>query len=712
MKKIKLKIEGLKDNFSKDKLLKKLKAKKGIKNVELNIPEKILSITYKKINKKKIEDYLDDLDIKYKSKIKDMFEKEHINNGKYTIILILLVLLLIYSLFRKLNFKILPIIFTPKVYSIVYLILSSIFIIFSFRFIKLGFKSLFRLKINKYLISLFVIIFSIMFNLYSTVMIYLGNSSYIDNIILEPLILIIFFFKTEELINKKHKNRVKDSLKSISISIPSEATLKTKEDFKIVNLDEIKKGDILIVQPGERFTCDGIITCGTTRVDESFINGNSKLVVKNIDDKVYAGTSNFETKVEYKVESTAKETVLYEIINIKTRKKEVVKTVDNAAKSALFITILLIITKTLLNIASYNTLQNIIEDIVKYLIIMWPPTILLITPFIFKGTIKCLNKNNILVKDPNKLELISKVDTVVFDKTGTLTNGIVTISKIINNSKITDKEITSLIGSMSKNIEHPIATGIKRYLKQEKIKATYTKLNTEYLTGYGIKAKENEDVYYLCNRSLVEKLDIINQYKIEEQELENEGHIALYLIKNNKIIALVGLKDIVRANAKKLVATLVKRKYDVIMLTSDNQYITNDIAKEVGIKQAYGGLSPKEKQEFIKELQRTGKKVMAIGDGINDIPALKESIFALTLETSTNLTSNVSNAIIKKDDIIKVLDLISICKKEKNIIKQNIIYTMLVSIFLNLNVINVISIMMTLIISLVIIVINSQRIGR
>ena len=712
MKKIKLKIDGLKDNLSKDNLLKRLKERKGIKNVELNIPEKILSITYQKINKKKIEDYLEDLDIKSKGEIEEIFEKENIYNGKYIVTLLLMILLLIYSILKEINVDLFSVLFIPKIYSIVYLILSIPFIIFGFRFIKLGFKRLFKFKLNKYLLSLIVIILSVLFNIYSTVMIYLGNNSYIDNIILEPLILIIFFLKTEELLIKKHKNKVKDNLKSMSISIPSEATLKVEDDFKIINIDEIKKDDVLIIHEGERFTCDGIITSGTTSIDESFITGNSRLVTKNVNDKVYAGTINFESKVEYKVENVYKETVLYEIINTKIRRKELIKLIDNTAVYALFITLLLMIIKTLLNITTYNTLQVIIEDIVKYFIVMCPPTLLLITPLILIGTVKRLNKNNILVKDSNKLEAISKVDTIVFDKTGTLTNGIITISKIKNNCKLEDKEIISLVGSMARNIDHPVATGIKRYLKQEKIKPTYNKLSTEYLAGYGIKAKENEDVYYLCNRSLVKKLDIINQYKTDEEELENEGHLVLYLIKNTKIIALVGLKDIVRPNAKKLVATLLKKKYEVIMLTGDNQKTANEIARELGIRQAHGGLSPKDKQEFVKELQRIGKKVLTIGDGMNDIPMLKESIFSLTVETSTNLTSNVSNAVIKKDDIIKILDLINICKKQKKIIKQNIVYTLLVSIFLNLNEINTNSILLTLVISLTIIVINSLRIRR
>lgn len=711
MKKVKLKIDGLKENFSKDKLLEKLKEKKGIKNVELNIPEKILSITYKKINKKKIEDYLEDLDIKTQGEIEELFTKEKIGNGKYIIMGLLVIVSLIYSSLKILNINKLKILFVPKIYSAIYLLLSIPFIYFGANIIKKGFKNIMKFKLEKYSLSFIVIISSFLFSLYSTTVIYLSDITYINNIILEPLILTIYFLKLEEVLIKKYRNHVIDNLKTLSLSIPSEVILKKDDDFEIINVDEIRNDDILIINPGERFVCDGVIVKGHTSVDESFITGNSKLVVKKLEDNVYAGTINFESKVEYKVEKTPKETFLYEITNTKIQKKNLAKTIDTSAIYALFITIILIILKTLLNITAYASIEIIIEDIIKTMIIICPPTLLITTQVVLKGTVKRLNKNNILVKDINKLELISKVDTIVFDKTGTLTNGIITISNIKNNSKLDDKEIINLIGSMAKTIDHPIATGIKRYLKQEKIKSTY-KLNTEYLTGYGIKARENEDVYYFCNRKLVEKLDIINQFKEEERVLEKEGNLVLYLIKNTKIIAVVALKDVIRVNAKKLIATLTKKKYEIIMISGDSQLTANEVAKELGIKQAHGELGPKEKQEFIKELQSRGRKVLMVGDGMNDILALKESAFALTLETSTNLTSKISNAVIKKDDIIKILDLINICKKERNIIKQNIMYTLIVSVFLSINSINTNSIMMTLIISLLIIVINSLRIRR
>ena len=711
MKKIKLKIDGLKENFSKDNLLEKLKEKKGIKNVELNIPEKFLSITYKKINKKKIEDYLEDLDIKAQGELEELFEKEKIGNGKYILMGMLLLILLTYSSLRIMNVNILNNLFLPKVYAINYLILTIPFIILGINIIKKGFKSIIKLKLNKYSLSFIVILFSLLFTIYSTVMIFLGNSNYINNVILEPLILVIYFLKLDELILSKYKNKAKDSLKSLSISLPSEVMLKQEEDFRIINVDEIRKDDVLIVHPGERFVCDGIIVKGNTFVDESFLTGNSKLIQKKVNDTVTAGTINFEAKIEYKVELIPKETYLNEITSTKVHKKDLVKEIDKVAIYTLFITILLMIIKTLLNITTYNTYTLIIEDIIKILIVIFPPTLLIVTPLILVGTVKRLNKNNIIVKDINKLELIGKVDTIVFDKTGILTNGIVNISSIKNNSKLDDKEIINIIGSMAKNIEHPIATGIKRYLKQEKIKATY-KFITEYLNGYGIKAREEEDVYYLCNRKLVEKLDIINQFKEDEKELEKEGNLVLYLVKNTKIIALVALKDIIRPNAKKLISILSKKKYEIIMLTGDSQIVANEIAKELGIKQAHGDFNAKEKQEFIKDLQSRGKKVLMVGDGMNDILALKESVFALTIETSTNLTSRISNAIIKKDDIIKIVDLINICNKERRLIKQSIICTLIINILLSINSVDTNSILTALIMSLLIIVINSFRVRR
>ena len=711
MKKIKIKIDGLKENLSKDSLLEKLKKKKGIENVEINIPEKFLSITYKKIKKEKIEDYLDDLDIKTQGEMEELFQKEKINNGKYIIMGLLILILLSYSLFKEINKHIIKILFVPKVYSLIYLILTIPFLIYGINIIKKGFKNLIKFKLNKYSISFITIISSLFFTIYSTIMIYLGNNTYINNIILEPLILIIFFLKLEELIISKHKNNAKDNLKTLSISIPTEVTLKVEDDFRIINVDEIRQDDILIIHPGERFVCDGIIVKGNTSIDEAFITGNSKLVSKKVNDKVYAGTINFESKIEYKVESIPRETYLYEIANTKIQKKDLAKVIDTSASYILFITILMMIIKTLLNIMAYSTTYVIITDIIKILIIMCPPTLLIATTLVLRGTVKRLKKNNILVKDINKLELISKVDTIVFDKTGTLTNGMITISTIKNNSKLPDEEIINIIGSMVKNIDHPISIGIKRYIKQEKIKSTY-KFNTEYLTGYGIKAREDEDVYYLCNLKLIEKLDIINQFKEEEKELEQAGNLVLYLVKNAKIISVVSLKDVVRQNAKQLISSLSRRKYEIIMLTEDSQVVANEIAKELGIKQAHGELDPKGKQEFIKNLRSRGKKVLMVGDGMNDIPALKESLFALTLETSTNLTSKISNAVIKKDDIIKIIDLINICKKERRIIKQNIIYTLIVNIFISINVIKTSSILMILLISISITIINSLRIKR
>lgn len=711
MKNIKLKIAGIKDNISKEKLLKKLKEKKGIKNVEFNIPEKILSITYQKINKNKIEDYLDDLDIKSEGEIEEMFEKEEISSGKNCLLGILLIFAIIFSLLKRVEIIGLDFLFIPKVYSIIYFILIIPFFILGYKSIKRGFINLIHKKINRYSISLIVILVSLIFSIYSIIRIYLGNDSYLNNLIFEPIILIIYLLQYEELLLTKYKNKTKDLLKTLSLAMPSEATLKVEDDFNIINLDEVRKNDILIVNAGERFNCDGVITNGTTIVDETFITGNSNLAEKHEGDQVYAGTFNFDSKIEYQVENTPNETLLNHIINIDVNKKVASKMIDRAVNYNIIFIVLFIIFKLILNYILYRTVSINIEEIIKNFIIVFPPSLLLVTPITIMIARKELDKNNILFKENEKIELAGRVNTIIFDKTGTLTNGIVSISKIVNNSKYEDKELLNIIGSMSKNIDHPIAISIKKYLKQEKIKPTY-KFSTEYLPGYGIKSKDLDDVYYFCNKKIVKKLDMINPYKEEEKLLEKEGNLVIYLIKNNKILSVVGLKDSLRLNTKKLITGLKKYKLNLIMLSGDSSITTEAIAKELGINNFYGDMSPEAKQNFIKEIQANGKKVLMIGDGMNDIPALKEAKLSAVLETSTNLTSSISNILIKKDDILKILDLIHIGKKQNRIIKQNIFYTMILNIFLSINIVDYYSIIITFLLSLLIIVINSLRLRR
>ncbi len=711
MKNIKLKISGIKDNISKEKLLKKLKEKKGIKNVEFNIPEKILSITYQKINKHKIADYLEDIEVKSEGEITEMFEKEETFGGKNFFLGIFLLIALIYSSIRYLDISILEVLYISKIYSIIYFILILPFIVIGFKSVKKCFINLIRKKINRYSMSIIIMLICLLFSTYSLIKIYSGNPSYINNILLEPIILIIYLLQLEEFVLTKHRNKTKDLLKELSLTMPSEVTLKVEDDFNIINLDEVRKNDILIVNYGERFTCDGVITNGSTVVDEGFITGNSNLVEKKINDQVYAGTFNYESKIEYRVEKTPDETLLNEILKIDSSKKTVTKMIDKAISYNIIFVSIFIIFNLILNYIINSSIVVNLENIIKTIIAVFPSSLLLINPIIVLIGKKELNKNNILIKESEKIELAGRINTVILDKTGTLTDGVVTVSKIINNSKYDDNEIINIIGSMSKNINHPIVVSIKRYLKQEKIKPTY-KLTSEYLSGYGIKSTNEEDIYYLCNKKIIKKLDIIDSYKEEDVKLEKEGNIVLYLIKNNKIISLIGFKDLIRMNSKKLIAGLKKYKLNILMLSGDSNIITESVAKELGIEQYYGELSPEAKHTMIKELQLNNKKILMIGNGMNDIPSLNESILSATLETSTNLTSNVSNILIKKDDIVKILDLIRIGKKQNKIIRQNVIYTILLSILLSINEVNNISIILTFILSIFIITINSLRLRR
>jgi len=281
-------------------------------------------------------------------------------------------------------------------------------------------------------------------------------------------------------------------------------------------------------------------------------------------------------------------------------------------------------------------------------------------------------RNGILIKNNEILETINDIDTVIFDKTGTLTNGILSINIINNHCDLEDTTILEILSSIEKNSSHPLAKGIVNYAKDHKINFNLD-LTIEDLPGYGVKAKDNSNVYYACNASLLEKLDIINSYKEEEQAMARAGNSIIYLVKNNKVIATFGLKDTVRKESKKVVETLKSKKLEVVMLSGDNQLTAEKIAKELGIEQVFSNMLPKDKTKYIKDLLAAGKKVIMVGDGINDAPSLSSATIGISLKGATDIATSSADVIIM-NNLQKITTLFNIGKRTLKNIKQNLFW--------------------------------------
>ena len=680
MKKITLVIEGMSCSGCSNGLEKYLNKQKEVVSASVNLVLKTATITYtNKISKKDLEKYIEE------AGFKSLGEEIKVTKKKTSIMPLivfgLLAILIMYITMAH-HFGLPEIINqekNPKTYALLLLILTTPFIIYSYDIVKSGIKNLLHLMPNMDTLITMGIFSSYIYSVTSVVIIFLGNNKYVNNIFFESTVFVIFFIKLGRIIVDKNRDKTEQDIKDLVRITPKKAHLKTEDEYTDITIDEIKKDDLLICLPGEKIAVDGEIVEGNTTIDESLITGESVPSFKNIKSKVIAGSINHEGKITYKAEKIGKDTMISEIVRLVVQstneKNKITKIVDKICSYFVPIIIIIALITFIFNIIIFRDISLALVRFSTVLVIACPCSLGLATPLAIVVSISNSAKKGILVKNSEVLEVTSQIDTVVFDKTGTLTYGIPIVSEIINHSDKEEKEIIELLASIEKYSNHPLAAGINNYAKKNKIKPSYN-LMTEDLIGYGVKAKDEDNVYYACNKKLLNKLDISNLYENEEYMLQKDGNTVMYLVRNKKIIALIGLKDTIRKEAPKLLKILKENNLSVLILSGDNEVTSMKIASELELekKQVYSGLSPKEKNKIIRELISDGHKVMMVGDGINDAPSIKSATVGVSLNSGTEIASNAASIVIVNNNLMKINDIIKISKKTRKVIRENLFW--------------------------------------
>ena len=318
-------------------------------------------------------------------------------------------------------------------------------------------------------------------------------------------------------------------------------------------------------------------------------------------------------------------------------------------------------------------ISNAVSSFVTVLVIACPCSLGLATPLAIVVSEGVCAENGILVKKSEILENAMKIDRVVFDKTGTLTYGNLKVSKIYNFSKLSDSELMQIAGSIETKSTHPISKAFTEYLKENKLE-TLEVSEFENKSGFGIKAKITNNEYHLGNSKMVSNLEIDNEHLQEEEILAEDGNSIVYVIENKEILGLIGINDIIRDTSKELISNLKECKIEPIMLTGDNIKTAEKIAKEIGITNIIANVLPTEKADKIKNLQKENRKIMMVGDGINDSPALAISDIGVSITSGTDIAMDSSDVILMQNDLSKILSLIKISKKTIRNIKQNLFW--------------------------------------
>ena len=692
MKKIILSIDGMTCSACSNGLEKYLNKQNGVFDASVNLVMANATINYDEsiLNQEKIEKYVKQAGFKSLGIFKEfkIEKKTKTEKAKFILFTILAVVLMYISMGSMIGLPSIPLLdphHNAINYTVSLFILTIAFLIYGYDVLRNGYKNLIHKIPNMDTLVMIGVMSSFLYSLYGMYKILNGNYHYTMNLYFESAAIVIYFIKLGRYIEGISKDKTKDAIKRLVEITPSQAIIEVDGVQKQVTLDEIKKGTIIIAKPGDKIAVDGEIIEGKAHLDEAFITGESKPVNKEIGNKVIAGSLNYDGFIKYKAEKIGKESTISEIVKLvieaSNTKAPIAKIADKI--SGYFVPaviIIAIITFTMYLILGYG-MPEAINAFVTVLVVACPCSLGLATPLaivISEG--KCAS-NGILVKKSEVLENASKIDTIVFDKTGTLTYGKLKISKIYNYSNLEEKELIQLIGSIEAKSTHPIGKAFTDYMKEKNISELGVK-NIENIAGYGLSGEIAQEKLTLGNRKLIEKLNIENNYINDETKLAEQGNSIVYVSKNNKIIALIGVNDIVRENAQEVIKNMNKNNIKTIMLTGDNEETANKIGKELGITKVISNVLPAQKADMVKQLKTDGNNVMMCGDGINDSPALTNADIGISVKSGTDIAMDSADVILTKNDLNSILTLINISEKTVKNIKQNLFWAFFYNILM------------------------------
>ena len=707
--KIVLKIDGMTCSACSNGLEKYLKKQTGIKDVNVNLILAIATISYENIKIKDIENYIKEAGFKSLGEFKNLDDDHTFKKEKNVLIFygILLIILMYIAMAHMFNLPSLP--NNLKIYALI--LFSLVFLIYGFDIIKNGFKNLIHKIPNMDTLVTFSVTFSLIYSLYNVF-----NSNY-DNLYFESACMVIYFIKLGRFIENINKDKTKDAIKSLVQITPKYATLKKDTKEAQITIDEVKINDILVCHPGEKIAVDGIITDGYAHFDEAFITGESKPNLKKKGDRVIAGSINYDGVINYQAKKIGRDSTISEIVKMvveSTNSKTKIQRIADKV-SGIFVPIIFIIASiTFLIHLLNNDFATSLNYFVTVLVVACPCALGLAVPIVIMiANGKCA-KNGIFIKEASVLENARTIDTVVFDKTGTLTYGDLKISKIFNYSNLNNQELLRIVSSLEINSNHPIA---KAFFKEKLLKVS----DFKNIVGMGIYGKINRKDCYVGNLKLLEKLQIEDIHENDYEYLTNQGCSILYVIYNQKIIGLIGVKDVIKESSKTLIKKLKNLNINVIMLTGDNHNTASLIAKELSIESIKADMTPKAKADFIQELIDKNNKVLMVGDGINDAVALVKATIGVSISDGTDIANNSSNVILLNNKIDNLIYLFKISNDTFKIIKQNLFWAFFYNIIMipiaagaleNFIIMNpmIASIMMTL--SSLTVVFNSLRLRR
>lgn len=502
-------------------------------------------------------------------------------------------------------------------------------------------------------------------------------------------IVVIAFITLGKYLESRSKIKTGDAIEKL-LNLQAKTALVLRDGKEVeISIDQVVVGDEIMVKPGSKIPVDGEIIEGAPFIDESMVTGEPMPAEKKVGDTVAAGTINTTSAFTFRATKVGAETLLAHIIKMVQEAQGSKAPIQGLADkiSAVFVPIVLVLafialgTWLVAGIPSLGLAESLslgLMSFVGILVIACPCALGLATPTAIIVGVGKGAKEGILIKDAATLQKLHTVDAILADKTGTITKGKPELTEINNVSSLSEQDLLSVLASLEKKSEHPIAHAITTSAEEKKTPFLPVE-KFEIVKGKGVQGIVNGTMYYAGNERFVKDLGISFDTSVIEKETM-KGRTPVFLMTASEVLATVFVADALKDNAKDAIAKLHKMGVKVIMLTGDDENTARYIAQQVGIDEFFAEVLPEDKLNKIKELQQQGMVIAMAGDGVNDAPALAQADVGIAMSTGTDVAIESAGITLLAGDISKIAKAINLSRLTMRGIKQNLFWAFIYNV--------------------------------
>ncbi|OTO76413.1 MULTISPECIES: heavy metal translocating P-type ATPase [unclassified Enterococcus] len=465
-----------------------------------------------------------------------------------------------------------------------------------------------------------------------------------------------------------------NALKKLAELLPDEVTkIEADGAAKKVKLQDIHAGDHLLVRAGDKMPTDGEVIEGATIVDESAVTGESKGVQKQVGDTVIGGSVNGDGTIQLKVTGTGEDGYLAKVMTMvkeAQQEKSKLESISDKVAKWLFYIALAAGILTFIAWLFVADLPQALDRMVTVFVIACPHALGLAIPLVIARSTSLAAKNGLLLKSRQALEQGNKLDYVFLDKTGTLTEGKFTVTGVEVLTDQSKEEALKYIGALESQTNHPLAVGVMNYLKSETI-TPYKAEDVSTLKGVGVSGTVEGHQVILANQKEIENRHLqVDPEKLKDYQAQ--GNTISFLLIDDQLVAFFAMGDTLKDQAQDFITKLRESGIEPVMLTGDNQAAAKAVADYLGIHEFYSELLPDDKEKIIKQYTDKGKKVMMVGDGINDAPALARATIGMAIGAGTDIAIDSADVVLTNSNLQDILKFVRLAKKTHSKMIQNL----------------------------------------